>query len=576
MPRGPARGAAVAAAGLAVALLLALRLGGEAAPVLTFSDVTARAGLTFEFVTDLRRGRMLATMGGGVAAGDFDGDDALDLFFTGSVADGRKPLAGPCGVLYRNRGDGTFEDVTERSRVRSCGWTMGASWVDLDSNGRLDLVVTGLGRTEVWMNHGGTFEAVDRARGIVAERFAIGLAAGDVTGDGRVDLYVLNYLETDYVRENSFPQFQLRLPEDYAGQDAYLFVQREDGTFEDRAAAAGVTNREGKGLAAVFFDYDGDGVSDLYVTNDRVPNKLWRGRGDGTFEDVTDEAGAGKREQPEARAGMGLSVGDLDGDGRPEVMVTNYAGEPNSLYRNVEGVLFDDATETSGIARASHPQVQWGSDFPDLDDDGRPDVVAASGSLIPKIFNVFGSLFRREDFAFYNRGDRSYKQPPLVWRNLGDGRFAAVSGTAGDWGRTKVSARGLATGDVDGDGRLDVALAAVKGGIRLFRNDTRVPGVNALEILPVAGKDRRTPLGTKVIVTAGGRRQVKEFLLRPAYASGAWTPLHFGLGPALAAETVEVILPGGTEPALVFRDVAANKLYALRDGRLDERRALRR
>src|ERR1019366_3183105 len=256
-------------------------------------------------------------MGAGVAMGDLDGDGYLDLFFTGSVSNGKKPEAGPCGVLYRNRGDGTFEDVTARSGIRSCGWTMGASWVDLDGSGRLDLVVTGVGRTMLFKNLGdGTFRE---------------------EGDGRVDLYVVGYLDTDAAKERSFSALALRLPEDYEGQPATLLVQDAEGRFHERAAAAGVTNAGGRGLGAVFLDYDGDGREDIYVGTDRMPNVLYRGRGDGTFEDVTLETGAGARDQKVPRAGMGIAVGDVDGDGRPDVLVTNFAGEPVTLYRNVEG-----------------------------------------------------------------------------------------------------------------------------------------------------------------------------------------------------------------------------------------------
>jgi enediyne biosynthesis protein E4 len=540
-------------------------------PPIRFTDVTKRAGLTFKFETDLRRGRNLATMGAGVAMGDFDGDGFLDLFFTGSVSNGKRPEAGPCGVLYRNRGDGTFENVTAPSGIRSCGWTMGASWVDLEGSGHLDLVVTGVGKTALWKNLGdGTFREEGAARGLVAPGYAVGLAAGDVDADGRVDIYVVGYLDTDYRREQSFPQLQVRMPEDYAGQPATLLVQDSEGRFHERAKTAGVTNADGRGLGAVFFDYDGDGHEDLYVSNDRMPNVLYRNCGDGTFEDVTVEAGAGAREQKIARAGMGIAVGDVDGDGRPDILVTNFAGEPNTLYRNVDGVLFDDATEASGVDRASLPYVQWGTDFADFDDDGRMDLVAASGHLVPRILLTFAKFFRKNGLGVYGLGDHHYEQPPLVWRNEGHGRFADVTPGSGDWAALRLSARGLAVGDVDGDGRLDVALAAVSGGIRLMKNST-ASHTHALEILPVAGADRRTVLGTKVVVTAGGVRQVQEFILRPSYASGAWVPLHFGLGEAASA-AVEVIPPGKTAPALSFEAVAADRLYTLRDGKLEEKR----
>jgi enediyne biosynthesis protein E4 len=569
------------AAALVLAALLVSRESppGEKDAAIRFEDVTKRAGLRFRFDTDLRRGRNVATMGGGVAMGDFDGDGWLDLFFTGSVSNGNHPEGGPCGVLYRNRGDGTFEDVTARSGVHSCGWTMGASWVDLDGTGRLDLVVTGLGRSTLWKSQGdGTFRDVSEERGFIAPKYAVGLAAGDVDGDGRVDLYVVNYLDTDYRRELAFPQFQLRLPEDYAGQDAFLFVQRPGGSFEERAAAAHVTNQGGRGLQAVFFDYDGDGLSDLYVSNDRVPNVLYKNLGHGTFEDTTVEAGAGMRDMRAARAGMGIAVGDLDGDGRPEILVTNFAGEPDTLYRNVEGVLFDDVTESSGIERGSVPPVQWGTEIVDLDDDGRPDVVAVSGHLVPRILRSFAKFFRKGGMGELAFGDRRYLQPPLVWRNVSeDGSLllADVTEGSGDFAKLLLSARGLAAGDVDGDGRVDLAIAAISGGIRLLRNRTASVH-HAIEILPVAGADRRTVLGTKVVVTAGGRRRMQEFILRPSYASGSWVPLHFGLREATVAEKIEIVMPGETAPRFTFENVSADRLYALRDGALRERRALAR
>jgi hypothetical protein len=511
-------------------------------------------------------------MGGSVAMGDFDGDGFLDLYFTGSVANGKKPEAGPCGVLYRNRGDGTFEDVTARSGIRTCGWTMGAYWVDVDGSGRPDLIVTGVGRTTLFRNLGdGTFREEAAARGLVAPGYAVGLAAGDVNGDGRVGLYVVGYLDTDYAKENSFRQFEVRVPEDYEGQEAKLNVQGEDGRFVERAKEAGVLNAGGRGLSAVFFDYDGDGRPDLYVVNDRTTNVLYRNRGDGTFEDVTVEAGAGRRDHKEARAGMGVAIGDLDGDGRPEILVTNFAGEPKTLYRNVEGALFDDATEASGVERASLPYVQWGTDIVDFDDDGRPDLVMVSGHLIPKLIMSMARLFgNSKGLGPYVRGDRSYKQPPVLYRNGGGGRLEDATPSSGDLAGLRLAARGLAAGDVDGDGRVDLVIAAVVGGVRVMHNATVSTG-HALEILPVAGADHRTVLGTKVVVTAGDFRQVQEFILRPSYASGAWVPLHFGLGAATAAR-VEIVPPGQTAPGASFEGVAADRLYTLRDGKLEEKR----
>ena len=519
---------------------------------------------------------MISTMGGGVAAADYDGDGRVDLFFTGSAGNAFHPEKGPCGALYRNRGDGTFEDVTAKSGIRACGWQMGATWVDLDSDGRPDLIVAGLDETTVWHNQGdGTFREVSRERGLVlGHHFTIGVAAADYDGDGRVDLYFVGYLETSLAHELSFPMFQIRMPEDYAGQDAKLFHQKKDGSFEDVTAAAGVANHDGKGTGAVFFDYDGDGRPDLFVANDRVSNRLYHNLGGGRFEDVTDPAGAGARGK-RALAGMGIAVGDPFRSSRPSLYVTNFSGETNTLYRNVEGELFDDATEETNTGKASWPYVQWGTGFADFDDDGEPDLYAVSGHIGYHILAVLSKLFGYGMKENVWKGDRSHKQPASLWRNAGGGKFDDATRSAGDFGRIKVCARGSAAADLDGDGRLDIAIAAISGGSRVLRNTT-AGGGHAVEILPVAGADRRTCLGTRIRVTAGGTTQTQEFIVVPSYASGSWVPLHFGLGNDATIEKIEVIAPGATTPSAAFRNVAADRLYLLRDGKLTASRDFRR
>jgi hypothetical protein len=557
-----------------LASILLAAAGSARAAEIRFSDVTKTAGIRFRFHTDLRRGRMIATMGAGVAAADFDGDGWTDLFFTGSAANANKPQDGPCGALYRNRGDGTFEDVTRRAGIRACGWQMGAHWIDVDSDGLPDLVVGGLDCTRVWKNLGdGKFRDVTREVGIdVGRQFTIGVAAGDIDGDGRPDLYFLGYLETTPEKERSFPQFQVRMPEDYAGETGIFFRQRDDGRFENVTARTGGDDAGGKGTGAVLFDYDGDGKPDLFVANDRVSNRLYRNRGDGTFEDVTDETGAGAR-GAKPRAGMGIAVGDPFGSGRPDLYVTNFSGETNTFYRNVEGALFDEATEQTGTGRQSWPYVQWGTHFADFDDDGLPDLYAVSGHLVPHLLAKIAGFFNGRHLADMFQGDQSYREPVALWRNEGT-KFVDAAATSGDLARTKMCARGSTVADFDGDGRLDLAVAAISGGPRLFRNTTAKTG-HAIEILPVAGSDRRTVLGTKMRVTAGGRTWTQEFILQPSYASGSWVPLHFGLGAADRVDTIEIIPPGQTAPRWTLRDLAADRLYRLRNGVLEEVRKFR-
>lgn len=568
---------------LLVPFLLAAAVTASAAGPIEFREIPrGRSGIDFDLDTSMAAVKMIATMGGGIAAGDYDGDGFLDLFFAGSADDPDDLEAGPCGTLYRSRGDGTFENATPRSGIRACGWQMGASFVDVDSDGRLDLVVTGLDATRLYRNVGGGRFADETASRRVAtgRQFSIGLAAGDVDGDGRLDLYFVGYLETTPEKERAFPTLALRMPEEYPSQEAILFRQQEDGTFADLTAAVGCANAAGKGTGAVFFDYDRDGRPDLFVANDRAENRLYRNEtepgspGAPRFRDVSDETGAGAREG-RPRAGMGIAVGDPFGAGFPSLYVTNFAGETNLLYRNIEGQLFDDATEETNTGRASWEYVQWGTHFADFDDDGWEDLYAVSGHLVPRYVSWLARLLGQSPSSDMAVGDLSFAQPPVLWRNRGEGRFDEASATSGDFARLRIPGRGSAIGDFDADGRIDLVLGVIEGRPRFLRNTTRESG-HVLEILPVAGADRRTVLGTTIRVTVGGRARVQQFLLTPSYASGGWIPLHFGLGAAASADRVEVIPPGATEPTLVLENVPADRLYRLVDGKLEEVRRIRR
>lgn len=561
---------AVLLAGAALGTLAASGDGNKPArAVITFRDVTKKSGIHFKFHTDLRRGRMIATMGGGVAAADYDGDGWLDLYFTGSANDGKHPERGPCGTLYHNNGDGTFTDVTGKSGIRSCGWQMGAAWVDVNSDGYPDLLVAGLANTRLWMNNGnGTFTEAPLSSGLdTGNQFTICAAAGDAFGDGRVSLYLLGYLKTSAQQELAYPQFQVRMPEDYEGDPGILLRQNKNGTWSDVTRVAGVANDGGKGTGAVFFDYDGDGKPDLFIANDRVSNRLYHNLGSGRFEDVTEETGAGARGGT-AMAGMGIAVGDPFDSGWPSLYVTNFAGQDNTFYKNIGGELFEDATAATGTGRASWPYVQWGTDFADFDNDGWQDLYSVTGQLVPKILLRIATLFGGNRHRLeLSAGDYSFRGPITLWQNDGYGRFIEASATAGDLAHTRLCARGSAAGDFDGDGKLDMAVAAISGGVRIFHNSTAAAN-HAIEILPVAGSDHRTVLGTKLRLTAGGVTQQQEFILHPSYASGSWVPLHFGLGSADHAEKIEVIPPWSTRPAQVFTNVAAGALYRLEDGRL--------
>ena len=527
-----------------------------------FRDATRGSGIDFRIAADMRKLKMIATMIGGCAFGDYDGDGLPDLYVTNSVPHWGKLNEKSCGRLYRNLGGGRFEDVTAKTGIHACGLGMGAFWVDLDGDGRLDLYLTNAGRNTVFWNRGdGTFEE-GKDTGLEDPLFSIGAAFLDYDGDGRVDVVVANYLDSTPEWEAAQPQFELRVPEDYAGQPSHLYRNEGNRKFVDVTAAAGLAMNpaETKTLGIAVADYDGDGRPDLFFVNDRMSNRLFRNRGNGTFEETTAEAGAGVL-GPRARAGMGVAVGDPFGRGRLSFFVTNFGGEPNSLYRNVEGALFEDAGATSGAGGAGEPSVRWGTHFADFDNDGWPDLYAVGGHLAPKLVRRIGH-YKSGKAKYVEAGDPAYAQKAVLLRNLGEGKFEEWA-DSGDLGRIRMAARGSAVADIDGDGDLDLFVVDLAGPSRLFENRTGSRN-SWIRIEPRVNPDRRTVLGTKVRITAGGHSQTKEFYPSPSYASGSLTDLHFGLGASERVDEVEITWPGGESQKL--RNVPARKVYRIRKG----------
>ncbi len=526
-----------------------------------FRDITKTSGIRFRIGSDMQRLKLIPTMIGGCAFGDYDGDGLPDLYVTNSIPHWGKKNERSCGRLYRNLGGGHFEDVTARAGIHACGLGMGAFWVDLDGDGNLDLYLTNVGANTVYWNRGdGTLEE-GRDTGLEDPLFSVGAAFLDYDGDGRVDVVVANYLDSTPEWEARQPQFELRVPEDYAGQPSHLYRNLGGRRFADvtQQAGLGMNPMDTKTLGVAALDYDGDGRPDLFFVNDRVSNRLFHNRGDGTFEETTVESGAGVLGE-RARAGMGIAVGDPAGDGRPALFVTNFGGEPNSLYRNVEGALFEDAGESSRVARVGLPFVRWGTHFADFDNDGWSDLYAVGGHLAPRIVRLVGH-YKSGKAKYVEAGDPGFVQKTVLLHNLGGGRFEEWKET-GDLAALRMSGRGSAVADIDNDGDLDLFIVDLAGPSRLFEN---VVGNRKswIRIEPRVGEDGRTALGTKVKVTAGGHSQTKEFSVSPSYASGTLTDLHFGLGDA---ERVEIIVtwPGGRSQE--FRDVPARKIYRLRPG----------
>jgi hypothetical protein len=557
-------------------LLVPAALACARQPTGLFRDVTTASGVDFRWRSDIVEAKLVATMGGGSALGDFDNDGRLDLFLPNSVRRSKSSSnEGNCGKLYRGRGDGTFTDVTARSGIRQCGWGFGAYWVDLDSDGWLDLYVTNLGKNELWRNNGdGTFSQAPAGRSPDDARFSIGAAFLDGDRDGRLDVFIGNYVVTSLAEEARRTLSDQKLPDEYDPPGCSLHLQRPDGTFADVTKTAGVDVEKGRAIGAIAFDYNGDGITDLYVVDDQAPNYFYRGRGDGTFEEVSAETGTdAPPDGPTAfgrryRSGMGLAVADYDEDGWPDLFITNFANEPNTLYRNLVGQLFEETDAKAGLAAPSMPYSKWGCNFLDYDNDGRPDLFISNGQILPRWLFWYLRLFSKKA-ANYNIGERTYRQPQQLFHNRGDGTFETVTPEAmGDLGRVRLAGRGTAAGDLDGDGRLDLVLAPIDDPVHAYRNETPRAG-HWIEVLPVCAGCGRTPLHAKVTVSAGGRRAAQEFTIQPSYASGSYVPLHFGLGAAAAIDAVEVAWPEGAVQRL--RGPAPDRAYRVsrRDGLMD-------
>jgi hypothetical protein len=450
-------------------------------------------------------------------------------------------------------------------------------WADLDNDGFPDLVVGNAGEPNlVFRNKGdGTFDRMEKT-GLEGGKFTVGLAALDIDGDGLPDVYIGNYLETDPDRESKAKATSFMTPDEYKGQDNQMLRNLGGWKFADVTDASGTRDPGSKTIGAAALDYDGDGRTDFYVANDQWRNTLFHNEGGGRFRDVSDETGTGYPEEGSAtafgrrtRSGMGLVATDLDGDGRPDLYVTNYANEPNTLYRNVEGATFAESESEAfgGDHDPVLPLSKWGVVALDFDNDGKDDLAVSSGQILSRLFTVLAGWFNPagRNFAV---GERSYAQRQLLFHNdsaPGALKFRDVSAESGAFGRLCVVGRGLSAGDLDGDGREDLVFNPIDAPAIVLRNTA--PGGRALEILPVAGADRKTVLGTKI--TAGGR--VKEFYVVPSYASGSWLPLHFGLGTEASAR-VTVRWPDGTAqdlgdlPAGAWRLVKGGAPAPLRAG----------
>ncbi len=521
-----------------------------------FRDVTAASGIAFVH----RNGRtpekrIPETMGSGVAVLDADGDGLMDIYFVDS---GPVPGTGAAGGggnrLYRNLGGLCFRDVTEKAGVAGRGFGMGAAAADYDADGDTDLYVTCLGSNILYRNNGdSTFTDVTAATGADDPRWSTGAAFLDFDSDGRLDLFVQNYVVWGLQKDLPCHLRGVRVycqPDIYDPDGVSLFRNRGDGTFENATEAAGLGSLRGKGLAVGVADLDNDGRPDIYCANDLCPNFLLRNTDGRRFEDLTLTSGAGYSEEGREEAGMGVDMADLDGDGLLEIIVSNYQGETNAIYRNDGAMLFTEISRMTGTAETSLRRLGFGIRFLDYDSDGIDDIVVANGHIYDNAPDVDPQT--------------THAQPPTLYRGLGGLRFADVTGEAGKlFPRPRVG-RGLATADLDNDGDEDLILTQNGGTAVLFEN----AGGNRLSWIGfrLEGTRRdRTAVGARVTIEAGGRTRFDEVRSAGSYLSQGDLRLVFGLGDAGRADRVIVRWPdGSTEEA---RDVPARSYWTFIEGR---------
>jgi hypothetical protein len=533
-------------------------------------DVAEAAGLRHPSVYGgLDRKRfIIETNGAGVALVDYDADgwlDALVLSGTRLRDDAREDVAWPAGQeptnrLYRNRRDGTFEDVTDRAGLRRSGWASSVCAGDYDNDGALDLFLTYFGRNVLYRNRGdGRFEDATARAGLAAAdtRWGSGCSFVDYDRDGRLDLFVANYLAFDLARAaeaGKGPNCTWKGipvncgPKGLPFDTNLLYRNQGDGTFRDVSMAsriALVTSRYPMTAAAA--DFTGDGWTDIYVACDSTASILYRNERDGTFTDVAVPSGTAYSEFGEAQAGMGLAVGDYDGDGLLDLLKTHFADDVPALYRNLGRGQFEDAAVATGLG-ALNRYVEWGAGMPDLDNDGHPDIVYVTGNVYPEV--------ERQLPQYPHRG------PRVVFRSRGGRQFALVTDASGPGPTAPHSSRGAAFGDYDNDGDVDVLVMNMNEPPSLLRND--YTGGNRWLAVKLEGtRSNRAGLGATVRVTAG-RTQARALLSQSSYYSHDDLRAHFGLGPHARAERLEVRWPSGLVD--VLRDVAAGQVVTVREG----------
>jgi hypothetical protein len=553
---------------LASAALIAQSAGMSSTEPLgfTFTNVAASAGLTARTIYGGQQTNkyLLETTGTGVAALDVDGDGWLDLFFVnGTTLEGFPKGQEPTNHLYRNRGNGTFEDITARAGVAQSGWGQGACAGDYDNDGHDDLFVTYWGQNRLYRNKGdGTFEDATGKTGLMnvpagRARWGAGCAMLDYDRDGLLDIAAANYIDLDLtstpVPESGLCRYKgipvACGPPGLPGGKNVLYRNKGNGTFEDVSDKSGMSRAKGTyGLGAATVDFNDDGWIDLYVANDSNPSALYINNRDGTFTDNGITAGCAYSQDGKPQAGMGIAVGDYDRNGTMDIFKTNFAGDTSTLYGNTGRGLCEDRTFAGGIGLNTR-WLGWGVGFLDLDGDGWLDLFLVNGHVYPEVDRV--------------KTEAGYKQRKVVYRNLRDGKFTDVTERLGEPVTIPKAGRGAAFADIDNDGDLDIAINNVHDTPDLFRLD-RQTSAHWLGLKLVGRQSSRTAIGARVRLVAADGVQTGEVRGGGSYYSQNDLRVLFGLGAMTSIVKVEVRWPNGKEET--WTNLAVDRYHTLEEG----------
>jgi hypothetical protein len=535
----------------------------------SFLNVARESGLNAKTIYggEHKNKYLLETTGCGVAFYDYDNDGWLDIFLVnGTRLEGFPAGSEPTSHLFRNNRDGTFTDVTAKAGVAHSGWGQGVCVGDYDNDGWDDLFVTYFGKNVLYHNNGdGTFTDVSQKAGVAGRgtRWNTGCAFVDYDRDGRLDLFVANYIDLDLatapVPESGPCLYKSVMvacgPPGLQGGKNILYHNNGDGTFTDVSEASGILSATGTyGLGVLTADFDNDGWPDIYVANDSTASALYQNKKNGKFQDIAVEAGCALSPDGKPQAGMGVATADYDLDGNLDIVKTNFAGDTPSLYHNQGGANFEDTTFTAGLG--AHTQyLGWGCGFFDMDNDGWADILICNGHVYPEVEQL--------------KTEAGYAQRKLVYHNLHNGHFADVSLQAGPGISEPSTSRGAAFGDFDNDGDIDVVINTVNDYPQLLRCDTKLDN-NWIKIRTIGTKSNRSGIGARLVCVTHlpgdekPHRQIDEVRSGGGYFSQNDLRAHFGLGKAAKVDVLEVRWPSGQVDTL--KDIKVNQVIFVKEG----------